>query len=98
MELTQRIIVACARTPRDVVIEHCVEDFGLQHSDLELKESEGSVLRFEGVRPEHRAFRMRRSTFMNRLASWLPLPPYNTKSCACVDTWSVAPVLDLAAA
>ena len=48
----QRVVVACARAPRDAVVQHCLEYLGSQHPDFELERSAWSVVQFEGVLPE----------------------------------------------
>ena len=48
----QRVVVARARAPHDAAVQHCLEYFGFQHPDLELKGSARSVVRFEGILPE----------------------------------------------
>ena len=47
----QRVVVTCARAPRDTAVQHCLDYFGFQHPDLELKGAR-SVVQFEGIRPE----------------------------------------------
>ena len=48
----QRVVVTRARAPRDTAVQHCLEYFGFQHSDLELKGGARSVVQFEGILPE----------------------------------------------
>ena len=48
----QRAVVARARTPRDVAVQHCLEYLGSEHPDFELEGSARSVVQFEGVLPE----------------------------------------------
>ena len=48
----QRVVVACARAPRDAAIQHCLEYVGSEHPKFELEGSARSVVQFEGVLPE----------------------------------------------
>ena len=48
----QRVVVARARAPRDVAVQHCLEYLGSWHPDFELEGSARSVVQFEGVLPE----------------------------------------------
>ena len=48
----QRVVVARARAPRDVAVQHCLECLGSEHPDFELEGSARSVLQFEGVHLE----------------------------------------------
>ena len=49
MGSAQRVVVACARAPRDAVVQRCLEYLG---SDFELEGSARSVVQFEGILPE----------------------------------------------
>ena len=42
--VAQRVIVARARTPRDVAVQHCLEYLGSEHPDFELERSARSVV------------------------------------------------------
>ena len=79
---TQRVVVVCARAPRDAAVQHCIEYLGSWHPDFELEESARSVVQFEGVlfRKLHRALRMHRSTSMESSALWLTSAPRYTNS------------------
>ena len=46
MGSAQRVIVARARVPRDVAVQHCLEYFGSEHPDFELEGSARSVVQF----------------------------------------------------
>ena len=48
----QRVVVACARAPRDAAVQHCLEYVGSKHPDFELEGSARLVVQFEGVLPE----------------------------------------------
>ena len=48
----QRVVVARARAPRDVVVQHCLEYLGFEHPDFALDGSIRSVVQFESVLPE----------------------------------------------
>ena len=48
----QRVVVARARAPRDVVVQHYLEYLDSSHPDYELEGSARSVVQFEGVLPE----------------------------------------------
>ena len=45
----QRVVVARARGPRDTAVQHCLEYFGFQYPDLELKGGARSVVQFKGI-------------------------------------------------
>ena len=48
----QRVVVARAWAPRDAVVKHCLKYLGSYHPNLELEESAGSAVQFEGALPE----------------------------------------------
>ena len=48
----KRVVVARARAPRDVAVQHCLEYLLSEHPDFELEASARSVVQFEGVHPE----------------------------------------------
>ena len=49
----QRVVVACARAPRDVAVQQqCLEYLGSWHPDFELEGSARSVVQFKGILPE----------------------------------------------
>ena len=48
----QSAVVARARAPRDVAVQHCLKYLGSYHPDFELEGSARSVVQFEGVHPE----------------------------------------------
>ena len=52
MGSAQRVVVACARAPRDAVVQRCLEYLGSEHPDFELEGSARSVVQFEGILPE----------------------------------------------
>ena len=37
VDSAQRVVVASARAPRDTAVDHCLEDLGTKHPDLELE-------------------------------------------------------------
>ena len=49
---TQRVVVTCARTPRDAAVQHCLEHLRSERPDFELEGGARSVVQFEGVLPE----------------------------------------------
>ena len=48
----QRVVVARAWISCNAAVQHCLENFGLQHSDLELEGSARTVVLFEGILPK----------------------------------------------
>ena len=48
----QRVVVACARAPRDAAAQHCLQCLGSYHPDFELEGSVRSVVLFDSVLPE----------------------------------------------
>ena len=48
----QRVVVARARAPRDLVGKHCLEYLSSEHPNFELEGSARSIVLFEGVLPE----------------------------------------------
>ena len=52
MDSAQRVVVARARAPRDVAVQHCLEYPRSKHPDFELAGRARSVVQFEGVLPE----------------------------------------------
>ena len=47
-----RVVVACARAPRDAAVQHCFKYLGSSHPELELEGSARSVVQIDGVLPE----------------------------------------------
>ena len=52
VDSAQRVVVARARTPRDVAVQRCLEYLGSQHPEFELEGSARSVVQSEGVLPK----------------------------------------------
>ena len=48
----RRVVVACARAPRNAAIHHCLEYLRSEHPYFEVEGSARSVVQFEGVLPE----------------------------------------------
>ena len=45
----QHVVVTRARAPRDTAVQHCLDNFGFQHPDLELDGGAHLVVQFEGI-------------------------------------------------
>ena len=46
------IVSRTSRAQPDTAVQHCLENFGFQHPDLELEGGVRSVVQFEGILPE----------------------------------------------
>ena len=48
----QRVVVTRARASRDTAVQHCLDYFGFQPTDLEFERGARLVVQFEGILPE----------------------------------------------
>ena len=82
----QRAVVACARAPRETVIQHCHEYLGSEHPDFELEGSARPVLQFEGVLPEAAPCVSYKPIYLDGqvgIVVDVPLEVYDTRSYGC---------------
>ena len=90
----QRVVVARAWISCNAAVQHCLENFGLQHSDLELEGSARTVVLFEGILPKAAApgaSRMRRSTSISTYLALVIMVPM----ASMTDRWELLVVCKL---